>query len=592
MREIRRKDRLMKKVLLTALNAKYIHSNLAVYDLRAYANKYMEESAKEEISIDYIEFTINHQLDDILQELYRKKPDVLCFSCYIWNISYITSLVPELKKILPKLEIWLGGPEVSYHAGDFMEKLPELRGIIRGEGEAAFTRICNQYAKELPVFEEIGGITVRTENGICETGQQEPVSLSDIPFVYEEIGEISNRILYYESSRGCPFSCSYCLSSVEETVRFRDMELVKKELQYFIDHEVPQVKFVDRTFNCKKSHAMQIWSYIQEHDRGKTNFHFEIGADLLDDEALELLAGMRPGLIQFEIGVQSVNEKTIREISRKMNLERLEYVVQTLRRQQNINLHLDLIAGLPYEALESFQTSFDRIYRLYPEQLQLGFLKVLYGSSLEWNQKKYGIVHKSEPPYEVLYTDWLSYEDVLVLKMVEQMVELYYNSGQFTYTLRFLEHHFARPFALYESLGRYYEAHFEKGVKHNRMDRYHILRAYAAGFLDEEAQKQLDQIMNFDLYLRENSKQRPAFAVETGSYKKLFHDVRETCELTQREHVEIISIDVWKTLEQLDVSVEKRSTDLQAPMGYVMVYFDYQQRNVLNNNGKVYQLVC
>lgn len=491
-------------IVLTAINAKYIHSNLAVYSLRAYAKAY-----KDEISI--AEYTINQQMDDILRDLYKKKPDVLCFSCYIWNLTYVEDLIHEIKKIFPELPVWLGGPEVSYDVKDVLTRLPEVTGVMFGEGEATFLELMEYYHQERDSLAEIKGIAYREETGeIVQNEWRKTIELSTVPFVYNDMEDFKNKIVYYESSRGCPFSCSYCLSSVDKCLRFRNLELVKNELQFFIDEEVPQVKFVDRTFNCNHKHAMEIWKYLMEHDKGITNFHFEVAADLLNEEEIQLIEQMRPGLIQLEIGVQSTNEATIKEIRRTMKFSEVARIVERLNKNQNVHQHLDLIAGLPYEGMDSFKKSFDDVYRLHPEQLQLGFLKVLKGSYMEEQKETYGLVYKSKPPYEVLYTNWLSYDEVLQLKMVENMVEVYYNSGQFTYTLRHLEKAFASPFELYYSLGKYYEKQGLHLVSHSRIARYEILLDFIT-HLQTGEDDLYRELLTFDLYLRENVKNRPAF---------------------------------------------------------------------------------
>ena len=502
------------KILLTAINAKYIHSNLAVYSLKAYAK---------DPGVEIAEYTINQTVDSILGSLYEKRPDILCFSCYIWNLDYVESLAREFAKICPETEIWLGGPEVSYDAGEVLRRLPKARGVMKGEGEATFAGLCRAYRKgedkgpEAVMARErelsgLQGITYRTMEGeIRENPWREPLDLSEIPFVYEEMELPAHKILYYESSRGCPFACSYCLSSIDKKLRFRDLDLVKKELQFFIDREVPQVKFVDRTFNCSHSHALAVWKYIMEHDRGKTNFHFEIAADLLNEEELALISRMRPGLIQLEIGVQTVNPDTIREIRRKMDLEKVERAVERIRKGRNIHQHLDLIAGLPMEDLESFRRSFDRVYRMKPDQLQLGFLKVLKGSYMKEMEQEYELQHTERPPYEVLSTRWLSYADILLLKGVEDMVENYYNSGQFSHTLEALSARYDSPFRMFEELWEYYRGRGLDQVQHKRSARYEILLEFAAGKLPEE-KEYFRELLTFDYYLRENAKTRPEFA--------------------------------------------------------------------------------
>lgn len=531
------------KILLAAVNAKYIHSNLAIYSLKAYAD--VEE-------VELAEYTINQQKDEILRDLYLRKPDVLCFSCYIWNIEYVEALVREIAKLCPRLPIWLGGPEVSYDAAAVLEKLPAVKGVMKGEGEETFAQLCRIYQKDWNDWEEaegklleLEGITFRREPAQGNLGGAEEASekivenpwrpvmdLSRIPFVYKDMEKFRNKIIYYESSRGCPFSCSYCLSSVDKRLRFRELELVRRELQFFIDQEVPQVKFVDRTFNCRHEHALAIWQYIKEHDRGITNFHFEIAADLLNEEELELLGSMRPGLVQLEIGIQSTNPDTIHAIRRTMDFGKVKGVVEKIKSGGNIHQHLDLIAGLPYEDVESFARSFDEVYRLRPEQLQLGFLKVLKGSYMAEKQSDYGLVHKSEPPYEVLYTKWLSYADVILLKGIEEMVEVYYNSGQFTDTLEALAEEFPSAFAMYEELWHFYEMNGLLGVQHKRSSRYEILLSFIQKVLPKKADVYRERL-TYDYYLRENAKTRPSFA---GEYQVEKEELRAFYESEEKKH--------------------------------------------------------
>ncbi len=517
--------------LLTAVNAKYIHSNPAIYSLRAYCAKQDPKAAE---GIALAEYTINQPQQDILADIYRRKPDVIAFSCYIWNWSLIRSLIGELKKLLPDLPIWLGGPEVSYDAERTLKGLPQATGIMVGEGEETCLELVRYYgfrqsvsekkeickAEQESSLERILGIVYReeekegAEGGIRRTAPRPLTDISGLPFLYDKKGmaDFHDRIVYYESSRGCPYRCSYCLSSIDKTVRLRDLELVKGELQFFLDQRVPQVKFVDRTFNCNHRHAMEIWRYLAEHDNGITNFHFEIAADLLTEEELSLLEGLRPGLVQLEIGVQSTNPETIREIRRVMDWERLKKVVGRLQRGRNIHVHLDLIAGLPFEDLESFGRSFNEVYACRPEQLQLGFLKVLKGSYMHEMAEEYGIVYTDAPPYEVLFTRWLSYEDVLVLKGVEEMVECFYNSGQFVHILPLLESRFPSPFHMYRALAAFYE---ERGLfvkSPSRLHRYETLLDFALKVDKSGWETLCRQLLTLDLYLRENMKNRPKFA--------------------------------------------------------------------------------
>lgn len=522
------------KILLVACNAKYIHSNLAVYDLQAYAFDYADH-------IVLKEYTINQQKDDIMRDIYLEHPDVVCVSCYIWNLSFVKELMADLIKILPGADFWAGGPEVSYDAEKFLTENSEFKGVMVGEGEETFKELAGYYVEKNPQnLKDMTGICYRDGDQIIHNGWRQIMDLSSIPFIYKDLSEFKNRIIYYESSRGCPFSCSYCLSSIDKKLRFRDTETVKKELQFFIDNKVPQVKFVDRTFNCKHDHAMAIWKYINEHDNGVTNFHFEISADLLREEELQEMSTMRPGLIQLEIGVQSTNPDTIKAIHRTMDFEKLKGIVDRIHSFGNIHQHLDLIAGLPYEDYDSFRHSFNDVYALKPQQLQLGFLKVLKGSHMMEMCKEYGIVYKTQEPYEVLSTKWLDYDHVLKLKTVENMVEVYYNSGQFQNTLEYLENFFQDAFSIYERLGSFY---MEKGygdVSHTRMRRYEILLE----FLEDVPEISMDQVkdqMVYDLYLRENLKSRPGFARDQKPFERQVWDFRKREKVAKNAHVEVFA---------------------------------------------------
>ena len=543
------------KILLVACNAKYIHSNLAVYDLQAYASDYADH-------IVLKEYTINQQKDDIMRDIYLEHPDVVCVSCYIWNLSFVKELMADLIKILPGADFWAGGPEVSYDAEKFLTENSEFKGVMVGEGEETFKELAGYYVEKNPQnLKDMTGICYRDGDQIIHNGWRQIMDLSSIPFIYKDLSEFKNRIIYYESSRGCPFSCSYCLSSIDKKLRFRDTETVKKELQFFIENKVPQVKFVDRTFNCKHDHAMAIWKYINEHDNGVTNFHFEISADLLREEELQEMSTMRPGLIQLEIGVQSTNPDTIKAIHRTMDFEKLKGIVDRIHSFGNIHQHLDLIAGLPYEDYDSFRHSFNDVYALKPQQLQLGFLKVLKGSHMMEMCREYGIVYKTQEPYEVLSTKWLDYDHVLKLKTVENMVEVYYNSGQFQNTLEYLENFFPDAFSIYERLGSFY---MEKGygdVSHTRMRRYEILLE----FLEDMPEISVDQVkdqMVYDLYLRENLKSRPGFARDQKPFERQIWDFRKREKVAKNAHVEVFAD------------------------GKVLL-FDYADRDPLTNNAHV-----
>ena len=578
------------KFLLAAFNAKYIHSNPAVYSLRAYAGERYAPY------IEIGEYTINHSLDSILADIYSRRPDMIGFSCYIWNFKLVQELLVEIHKLLPQTELWLGGPEVSFQCLDILRKYPFVKGIMVGEGEETFLDLIKYYLQEgAGALEEIPGLALPTGY----TSERGLVDLSKVPFLYsagqaDTLNDFENRIIYYESSRGCPFRCSYCLSSIDKMVRRRDLELVKRELQFFLDRKVSQVKFIDRTFNCNHEHAKEIWDYILKNDNGVTNFHFEVAADILDEEELELLGRMRPGLVQLEIGVQTTNPDTLKEIRRVTNLDKLRQVVSKIHEGNNVHLHLDLIAGLPYENYNSFARSFGEVYNMKPEQLQLGFLKVLKGSYMYEKAPDYGLTYLNNPPYEVLFTNWLTYENVLRLKQVEEMVELYYNSNQFTHTLPLLEQLYDNPFYLFEALAEFYDkqGYFVKSPA--RSYRYQVLLAFAVS-VDPGRQALYRESLTYDLYLRENAKSRPEFAKDITPYKALFHDFFIQEEVVRRLLPDYEGFDLrqiskmthleWFTYPVWDV---ERAKEFQALEIEAKVLFDYQRRSPLTNEAAVH----
>lgn len=550
------------KIILAALNAKYVHSNLAVYNLQAYADKQFGGEYGQVPEIIIKEYTINHNLDLILQSLYKEKADVVAFSCYIWNIYEIKTIARELKKVEPYIHIWFGGPEVSYGSEQFLMENDVAEGVMQGEGEVTFyelakvwNKVYGQIQGDITVNEEVNmsqmtwnkkaeradilykdieGIVYRDRNGIIHSNKARMLMpLDEVPFIYEDLSRFKNKILYYETSRGCPFSCSYCLSSIDKSVRFRSLSLVKEELQFFLENNVPQVKFIDRTFNCNREHALAIWHYIADNDNGVTNFHFEVSADLISEEELDLFVKMRPGLIQLEIGLQSANEITITEIRRQMNVDRLRQVMLKIHGFGNIHQHLDLIAGLPYEDFDTFKESFNTAYEMMPNQLQLGFLKVLKGSYMSRQQDIYELKYQSHQPYEVLSTKWMSYDDILALKKVEEMVEVYYNSDQFEHILPYIISFFDTSFSFYESLGEYYAKHELYGIGFKREMRYMILLEFCDEWFaqsnastdrhSELSTEVLYSLLCFDYYLRENAKSRPVWAKGEPIEKSVYH---------------------------------------------------------------------
>ena len=584
------------KVLLAAINAKYIHSNLGIYSLKTYGEKMLKEwGLAEQAEISLAEYTINHQMEQILQDIYKRKPDVIGFSCYIWNISYVKVILADIKKVLPDVKIWAGGPEVANHGEAFLKEEPAVDLVMMGEGEITFAHFLKALL-EGEDLKQVPGLMVRNADGtFTDTGFRQVMDMSQIPFPYAfmDMKELEHRIIYYESSRGCPFSCAYCLSSIDKKLRFRSLDLVLPELEWFLQAKVPQVKFVDRTFNCKKSHAMAIWQYIRDHDNGVTNFHFEIAADLLDKDELDLLSTMRPGLVQLEIGVQSTNEKTLEAIRRKTDIEEIREITETINSWHNIHQHLDLIAGLPWEDLESFKKSFNDVYEMEPEQLQLGFLKVLKGSYMEELIPTCDLLYSAAPPYEVLCTKWLSYGDVLELKDIEEMTEVHYNSRQFTCTLKELEKEFDTPYEMFSFMAGYYNKNHLFGISHSRIARYEILWKIIQerlekngkcetqgkpenGGVSEKLEQYRDLLMT-DLYLRENVKSRPTFARDLSDSKDFVREFFQREEKTP-EHL--------SGYEGYDSRQMAKMAHLEPLRDGTYLLFDYKKRDPLSYNAR------
>lgn len=588
------------KKILVAINAKYIHSNLAVYSIKAYSESEMYKAD----NIHIAEYTINNRVEDIIDDIYIRKPELLAFSCYIWNIEYVCKIINEINKLLPHCHIWLGGPEVSYNTDYYLDRFPFLKGIMIGEGEETFAELTSfyeQYGLEKNMFSDIAGIVTQEKR---RADERLPIEMSKLPFPYKELKSFDNRIIYYESSRGCPYSCSYCLSCIDKKLRFRDIELVKEELKFFISNRVNQVKFIDRTFNCNRQRAVEIWKYILDNDNGVTNFHFEVASDLIDDEQIRILKAMRPGLVQLEIGVQSTNKETLTAIRRNMDIEKLKSVVKELKENGNIHIHLDLIAGLPYENINSFKNSFNDVYAMKPDELQLGFLKVLYGAYMYEDAKKYGIIYKSYPPYEVLYTSWLRYEDVLTLKSVEEVLEIYYGSGQFTYSVKYLSSFFETPFDFYNKLGEFYSKSHVCGSKHSRMERYNILLDFANNTqIEDLSEHLLSELLTIDIYLRENSKSRPLFALDLTDYRERIKEMARKHNISKSDHIEILSLDAVKyikkavnnwnddlCIDELKEELLKETTNLKCEKRLVYAGFDYSDISPVTQSARIYIL--
>lgn len=563
------------KFLLVAINSKYIHSNPAVYCLKSSADKYSD-------MVEIKEYTINNHTYDILRGIYEAKPDIIGFSCYIWNISLIDEILFELEKILPDVPVWLGGPEVSYHPEDFLKTHNNVSGVMRGEGESVFPKLLACYADNtIDKITNLDGVSIRDLYGnIVNNPCPKPVDLNDFSMPYHASdydGEgYKNRIIYYESSRGCPFSCSYCLSSVDKKLRFRNPETVKKDLLFFIEKEVPQVKFVDRTFNCNKNHAMEIWRFIKDNDRGITNFHFEIAADLLTDEEIEILNSLRPGLVQLEVGIQSTNPHTIEAIHRSMNLDLVADNIKKIKSAHNIHVHLDLIAGLPYEDIVSFEKSFNDVYRMEPDALQLGFLKLLYGSPLRDEADGYGIVAQNSPLYEVLFTKWVDFSQMIQLKLIENVLDMYYNSKMFVWSIKYLISNWESEFKFYSDLGKYYDNEYPNGSLPSKNGKYELLYRFGCGYLDDKRIKYLGELLKFDMFCRENIKSLPSFLKFDKVKSDKAGEYAGGRKLTKAEHIEIFDIDIPYFMEA-GVIREKETA----------IHFDYMHRDNLFNNALI-----
>ncbi len=479
-----------KQILLVALNAKYIHSNPAVHSLAAYAN-----AVSKNVSI--AEFTINDRYEDVLSGILMKKTEVIGFSVYIWNAEFMKQLMEDIHRISPMTRIMAGGPEATNDPETYL-RWCEI--VMLGEGEKNFRLIstCIKNQIRLPL-EEMDGIAYKDPKTVIRyPGPKSIPDMDQIPFLYDRTDPFENRIIYYESSRGCPFRCSYCLSSIEKKVRYRSMDIVLSELQYFLDQKVKQVKFVDRTFNCSSKRALQIWTYIKEHDNGMTNFHFEIGADLLTEEELLLLSSLRPGLVQLEIGIQTTFEPTMKAIQRTADNKKIFDNVQRLRKAYNINIHTDLIAGLPFEDYAHFKKSFNDVYPLYADQLQLGFLKVLKGTAMYDHRDDYGLVYSSRQPYEIFATKWISYEEIVRLHKICDAIELFYNSQLFRYSLKYLEKLFKSPFDMFESMAGYLDDCHLAGVGISARKKYEVLASFG---LKYGAGEQFNLWIRFDKML-------------------------------------------------------------------------------------------
>jgi len=591
------------RTLLVAINAKYIHTNPAVYLLRANAGVY-----RSDISIR--EFTINQSPDDILQGIVAEKPEFIGFSCYIWNIEMVKKVIPECRKLLPDCVLWLGGPEAEANAKHLLQQYPQLDGVMYGEGEKVLPELLSYYftkennesaavndtnaGENIDIsLEKVPGIIIRTAHGIVKNSLAELMDMDELVFPYDEeiLERLKGRILYYESSRGCPFRCSYCLSSEDNQVRFRSVEKVKEDLKVFLNAKVPQVKFVDRTFNCNHKRMMELLQFMLEQDNGVTKFHFEIGGDLLTEEEMLLLGKFRAGAIQLEIGVQTTNPEVMERIGRTNKKEALFSNVRTLLQQGKQHIHLDLIAGLPGEDMQSFIRSFDEVYSLHPHQLQLGFLKVLGNTRIHREAEIYGIKYREYPPYEVLETDSVSYRELSELKQVEEMVEIYYNSGQFAEELRFLENYLISAmrnagaenafsaYRMYLGLSMLYFSRYTNGMQSSRMARYELLVEFIMIMTRDKLHDEVVQLAVYDCYARERKKARPSFSLHNEGeriVRALMREENSVIDYCNDNHAEHFTIDIKKTAETGTAALREN-----------IAVFHYGKRSPITDNAMV-----
>ena len=563
------------KILLVAVNAKYTHMNPALYSIKAFAGL---AGAQMEIA----EYTINQYPKDVLMDIFEKHPQVIGFSCYIWNMAFIGRLLEDIGKIMPDTLILLGGPEVAFNRSEVLEKYPAADGVFFGDGEEAWKELVENLSKyenslsqnvdlkkkgslkkDIKDMPQIPGLELRGQESLAKC--PELTDLDDIPFIFDDLSPFRNRMLYYETSRGCPFACSYCLSSIDKKMRFRSLEKVYPELQFFLDGKVQIVKFIDRTFNADRNHALGIWKYLAEHDNGVTRFHFEIEADILSDGELEFLSTVRPGLFQFEVGVQSTNPDTLKAINRNAKLDRIKANVLKLKSFGNIPVHVDLIAGLPFEDFGCFRNSFNEVYSWGADELQLGFLKVLHGTEMEKKAAQYEIKYESSPTYEVLSTKWLSYSDIIRLKAVEEQLDRYGNSGAFRYTMPVFEQYFSDAFAMYEYIADYYSENAGRFSKQSRLSTYEMLKdaieeklhtleiIFGGWDIGGAGLQQFDALLLLDLYAKEKLKTRPEFIDGWEDQRRLERDYIKQNSIKENIHAEFFDFDVWKFIHDDEI---------------------------------------
>ncbi len=586
------------KVLVTTLNSKYIHTALSVRYLKRYyeANKGTLNSI-----VEMKEFTINNPLDQIIEEIALSSYDLIAFSCYIWNIEQTIKIVNTLKKIQPTLKILLGGPEVTHETDHLLNDVQNVDYVLSGEGEESFLRFIE--ALELnKTFDDVNGLFYRTELGIQQTvfnPLTNDIITEQLPFPYDTFEGLEHKILYYESSRGCPYNCKYCLSSTIKGVRYFPLEKVQSDLMIFLNQRVMQVKFIDRTFNADRKRALKIMKFIHENDNGYTNFHFEITASLLDEDTLVFLEKVRPELFQFEVGVQSTNKETLKEIDRNIPFDKIKETCGRIKTFQNIHLHLDLIAGLPCEGFKSFMKSMDDLYAIGPEKIQLGFLKLLKGAQLRVNAEKYGMVYRDYPPYEILETKWLSYPELAKLKHMEDLLDHYYNSGKFQYSMAYLVHKSNKSFSkVLEEMYDEWQNHNWFEDKHSLMELYKRLFAYGETINDID-KKLFKELLRFD-YLRYNRKKGDDFFAVSlpDDFKNNCHTFLQTPEHIEKYLPRFAGISAKTIIKQVhfepfsyNIVEVINSSYNTTKLDETVILFDYKNKNKIFENYDFYEVV-
>ncbi|BDC02285.1 TPA: B12-binding domain-containing radical SAM protein [Clostridium perfringens] len=538
------------KILLTAINSKYIHSNLAVRYLKAFTKDL-------DFQGDIKEFSINDRVENILEGIIEEKPDVVAFSCYIWNMEFVNRLAELIKLVDPNIEILYGGPEVSYEGKEFLEN-HKGEYVIVGEGEKTFREFVLYKLGEGKI-EDIKGLNYKRDGKVFENPKRPEMDMNELvfPYTYEE--DINNKIVYYEASRGCPFKCKYCLSSVMHGVRFLDVERVKKELKYFMERGLKLVKFVDRTFNCNREYTVELLKYLSEQDT-ETRFHFEVAADLLTEEQIEILNNAPKGRFQLEVGVQTTNNEVLHNINRYITYENIKEKVLKVASGKNVMQHLDLIAGLPGEDLESFKKSFNDVHAIRPDEIQLGFLKLLKGSSMREEAEKWGIVYSPYAPYEIIRSKDISYEELLLLKKVEAMVDKYYNSCKFNNIIKFFLNIYEKPFDFYYDLAMFFEekGNFKRSI--GNVEYYKILLDFYLEKIGGEDEGLFKEVLKFDYLCFNKKRWLPDFLVRTIT-KDDEQNIKDSFDRQmpfKKAHIEKFELDIINYIKNGKINFEPK----------------------------------